>query len=458
LWRIAAYPATGGISRLSNINPFAVVSPGQVIVFLMILFIAWLSQFLLGRPFKALERRLSKVAWARQLPAVTLGMLPPLIAWILNRWAIQIFQALEWPSLFLIWATPFLTLWFFYRLGGALFAANLSPAQAQLWRRRILLPIAVFTGILYGTGLLDDFLQVGSLAENGLPYITVGSVLAGVAIIVLFIILSRLVWRVLEQGFLVQAGVEPGVAHALSTLTAYGVVAVGVVMGLVVTGFNLTTLTVIAGGLSIGLGFGLQQIVSNLISGFILMFERSIGPGDVIEIGDTMGTVQDIGIRSMILKTANNKEVIIPNSHFLTGIMTNLTRTDRLVRVDIKIGVSYNADPLEVEQALLEAAQHPRVLDEPAPGVQFREFGENKLDFMLQVWTDDPMRIPALASDLRYRMWAALSRHKVEILLPARDGHIRSGPPWEEAATAQQPPVEAPSPPLPGNDNDKSGR
>ena len=393
--------------------------------------LAWLSQFILGRPFMAIERRLRKVAWARHLPLITLSALPPLLGWWLTSLAISSFVTFRQPTAVFVWATPLFTLWFFYRLGDTLIKINTQAAQAKVWRRKVLLPIIMFAAFLYGFGLLDDILNLGSLADENLQNITVGSVLAGLAIIALFLVFSRSIFRFLESGFLPEAGFEPGLAHAISTLTAYAVFVIGVVAGLVVTGVNLTTLTVIAGGLSIGLGFGLQQIVSNFVSGFILMFERSISPGDVIEIGGTMGAVQNIGIRSMIIKTATNREVIIPNSHFLSDMMTNLTRTDRVVRVDITVGVTYNADPLQVEQALLEAAQHPQVLDDPVPTVHFRDFGDSSLDFALLVWTNDPMRIPALSSDLRYRVWDSLKQHNIEIPFPQRDLHIRSGAIWQ---------------------------
>jgi small-conductance mechanosensitive channel len=156
------------------------------------------------------------------------------------------------------------------------------------------------------------------------------------------------------------------------------------------------------------------------------MFERSIGPGDVIEAGDFVGVVQHIGIRSMVVRTAHNKEVIIPNSHFLTEIVTNLTRTDRIIRVDIKVGVAYESNPLEVEQAMLEAAQHPRILDSPAPVVHFLDFGESNLDFALLVWTDDPAGVGRLSSDLRYRIWDIFKERNIEMAFPQREVHIQS--------------------------------
>ena len=414
-----------------DFNLFSLAVLAQAVTLIAILVVAWLSQFILGRLFIAFELRLRRVPWARHLPVIALSALPPLLAWWLARLAIDSFDAFGGQTNLLRWAVPFFTLWFFYRLADTLITISTRTAQAQVWRRKVLLPVTLIAGLLYTFGLLDDFLQLGSLADESLQNITVGSVLAGLAIISLFLLLSRSVFRFLEDGFLPEAGFEPGLAHAVSTLMAYAVLIIGVVAGLMVTGVNLTTLTVIAGGLSIGLGFGLQQIVSNFVSGFILMFDRSISPGDVIEIASTAGTVQNIGIRSIIIKTATNREVIIPNSHFLSDMMTNLTRTDRTVRVDIKVGVSYDADPLEVEQALLEAAQHPQVLEEPSPAVQFLDFGDSSLDFALLVWTNDPIRIPALSSDLRYRIWDSLRQRNIEIPFPQRDLHIRSGAMWQ---------------------------
>lgn len=419
------------MSYLFDFNLFSLTTLAQIVILIAILVVAWLSQFILGRLFIALELRLRPVTWARHLPVIALSALPPLLAWWLARLAIDSFAALGGQTDLLRWAIPFFTLWFFYRLADTLITISTRAAPAQVWRKKVLLPITLLAALLYGFGLLDDFLQLGSLADESLQNITVGSVLAGLAIIGLFLLVSRAIFRFLEDGFLPEAGFEPGLAHAVSTLMAYTVLIIGVVAGLMVTGVNLTTLTVIAGGLSIGLGFGLQQIVSNFVSGFILMFDRSISPGDVIEIGSTVGAVQNIGIRSIIIKTATNREVIIPNSHFLSDMMTNLTRTDRIVRVDIKVGVSYEADPLEVEQALLEAAQHPQVLEDPSPTVQFLDFGESSLDFALLIWTNNPIRIPALSSDLRYRIWDSLRQRNIEIPFPQRDLHIRAGAMWQ---------------------------
>ena len=184
----------------------------------------------------------------------------------------------------------------------------------------------------------------------------------------------------------------------------------------------------VAGGLSVGLGFGLQAIVSNFISGFILLFEKSVGPGDVIKIGDMTGTVQHVGVRSITVLTRDHIELIVPNSHYLSEVVTNLTRSSRNVRIAILVGVSYNSDPTEVKAALLSAAvETDYVMKLPASEVQFMDFGESSLDFRLLVWTNRPELSMLIGSNLRYNIWNELKARHIEIPFPQRDIHIKSG-------------------------------
>jgi small-conductance mechanosensitive channel len=412
-------------------NLLAAAFWAQLTTFIIILAAAWLLQLIGGRLFKGLNSRLSRVSWGGHLLALTQSAVLPLLAWLLNWGAIRAFQFLSWPHGFLLSVIPLISLWFLYRLGDAFLHISLRPSQAQAWSRKLLLPIAIFFGLLYTLGWLTPFLQLGFSANTDLQGITVGSVLAGLMVIALFFLLSRAIWRFLKQNFLPQLETEPALAHALSTFIAYIIILAGVIVGLGLTGVNLTALTVILGGLSIGLGFGLQELVNNFVSGFILMFERSIGPGDIVEIEGKVGVVEDIGIRRVIIKTPDNKELIVPNSTFLTNTVTNLTRTNTLLRIQINIGVAYKANPREVEQALLAAAHHPAILDDPNPTVQFREFGESSLDFALLVWVDNPARVPAVTSDLRYRIWDELKSRNIEIPFPQREVYIK-GAAWLE--------------------------
>jgi small-conductance mechanosensitive channel len=235
--------------------------------------------------------------------------------------------------------------------------------------------------------------------------------------------------------FLQNAGVDSGLVQTISAITSYAIIGIGILVALGSIGLNLTTLTVIAGGASVGLAFGLQEIFNNFISGFILIFERSLEPGQVVEVDDNTGRVETVGIRSTTIRTLDNVELIVPNSRFLTETVTNMTKTEDLVRAQVDVGVSYNSDPHQVREVLLQAARkHPKILAEPAPTVQFRDFGASSLDFSLFVWTDDALHLAPLKSDLRYDIWDALAAHNIEIPFPQRDIHIRS-------SVMQQPPA-----------------
>jgi small-conductance mechanosensitive channel len=230
-------------------------------------------------------------------------------------------------------------------------------------------------------------------------------------------------------------------SQALSTLTAYVIGFIGQLMALHTLGIDMTSLAVIAGGLSVGLGFGLQAIVSNFISGFILLFDRSVGPGDVVEIEGHVGIVQSVGVRSIVIKTRDGMDLIVPNANFLTETMTNLTRFDPVTRLGIQVGVSYDSDPRDVEQALLAAANHPKVLDTPPPTVHFVDFAESNLEFELKVWTDDPFQLPGLRSALRYNIWYELKARQIEIPFPQWDLNVHPDgrlSAWMEAIELRQ--------------------
>jgi len=402
----------------------------QIVALIAIVAITWPLQLLLRRILDKLYARFVQTPWTNHLLSIVHQILWPLFARILSNLTTTAFQDLEWEAGFLGWGTAFITLWLFYRFTVALLAGMTSPTQAKILITKVVLPLTLTAALLQGLGLMDNILQ-WSLSPQPDLNVTIGSILTGFVIAIVFFILSRGAEQYLERNFFPQIQVGRALTQALSRLIGYTVIIFGTIIGLIVIGVDFTTLAVVAGGLSVGLGFGLQEIVSNFVSGFILMFERSIGPGDVLKIGDTIGVVQQINVRSMIIKTRDNVELIVPNSKFLTETVTNLTRTQNIVRIRLGVGVTYKADPRHVEQVLLGAAQHPKVLDIPTPKVQFSDFGNSSLNFDLLVWTDDAARVVPIASDLRYNIWEALKTHNIEIPFPQRDLHLRSGVPWE---------------------------
>jgi len=411
----------------------AFIDQDQVIMLILVLGIAWALQSSVRRLLDNLRQRLVDIPWIRNFLAVIEALSLPVTALILGQLGLEIFASAGMNTQLLAVANRLITLWIVYRLISALLQINLSAELAGFWTSRVLLPLIIFVGLLRIFGVMDQVLDWGfSLGQRELK-ITVGSLFFGLLTLIIFFMISRGIRQFLGQVFLPQAGAEPALSQAISTLVFYIIIIIGTGVALSAMGIDLTTFAVIAGGLSVGLGFGLQEIINNFVSGFILLFERSLGPGDVVRIGDDIGVVKGVGIRSTTIRTRDDIELIVPNSYFLTEIVTNLTRSERQVRVRISVGVSYSSNPREVEQALIAAtADHPHVQPQPAPRVQFKDFGESSLNFDLLVWTDQTHRIPGFSSELRHKIWESLAERNIEIPFPQRDLHLRSGIPWTE--------------------------
>jgi small-conductance mechanosensitive channel len=193
-------------------------------------------------------------------------------------------------------------------------------------------------------------------------------------------------------------------------------------------GIDLSTLTILAGALGIGIGFGLQNITNNLVSGIIILFERPIKVGDRIEVGKVSGDVVKISMRSTTILTNDNISIIVPNSDFISSTVINWSHVDRNIRLNIPVGVAYKEDPKKVKKLLLEVvSDNEGVLKEPKPDVLFNEFGDSALVFNLRVWTREYINRPGvLRSQLYYSIFEKFKEHGVEIPFPQRDIHLKS--------------------------------
>lgn len=227
---------------------------------------------------------------------------------------------------------------------------------------------------------------------------------------------------------LARTGLDVGARQAVATLTRYVVLLLGLLVILQTAGINLTTLNVLAGAVGIGVGFGLQNVVSNFISGLIIMFERPIKIGDRIVVDNVEGDVVEIGARSTVVLTNDNINIIVPNSKFITENVVNWKYNDAKVRLKIAIGVAYGSDLRKVEKLLLEvAATEADVIDDPAPVVRFMEFGDSSLNLELRVWTTSGVtRKGKLVSSLNFSIYDKFQQNDIEIPFPQRDLHIRS--------------------------------
>lgn len=212
------------------------------------------------------------------------------------------------------------------------------------------------------------------------------------------------------------------------TFAHYFLTAVFLIIIFQTLGIDLTALTLLTSALGLGIGFGLQSIANNLISGVVLLVERPVKIGDRIQIGDVHGIVRNISLRATTVLTNDNISVIVPNSELVSGSVTNWTHNDATVRLSLSVGVSYHSNPSLVRETLLQCAKsHNGVLDEPAPDVLFEEFGDNALKFRMRFWTSAYSRRPsALISELNFMVFTAFANSKIEVPFPQLDLHIKS--------------------------------
>ena len=218
-----------------------------------------------------------------------------------------------------------------------------------------------------------------------------------------------------------------GVPGAISAIVKYIIVGFGIIVAFSAAGLDLDKFALLAGALGVGIGFGLQDLVRNFISGLILIFERPIQVGDAVQIDTLSGKVMQIGIRSSTIKTWDGADVVVPNGQLITNKLINWTMTDKLRRIDIKVGVSYGTNVELVMQTLLKCAKDQKdILTSPAPYVLFNDFAESYLEFELRCWTSHPDWI-FIRSDIRIAIDEAFEKEGIVIPFPQRDLHLKSG-------------------------------
>ncbi len=278
--------------------------------------------------------------------------------------------------------------------------------------------------------------------------LSLGGVLAFALMIYASILASRFARFVLEEDLLSRASLPRGVPFAVSTLVRYAILLVGFTMAVLAAGFELSRLALVLGALGVGIGIGLQDIVNNVVSGLILLFERPVQVGDVVDVGGTLGEVRRIGIRSSTVRGFDGAELVIPNSKLVSETFVNWTLSDRQRRIEIPVGVAYGSDPervLELLRGVVDA--RPELLRHPAPSVLFVGFGESSLDFLVRSWTPEPDMAQALRSQIALDIHRALREAGIEIPFPQRDLHLRSVDPAAEKALAGDTDPDARRPP-----------
>lgn len=292
-----------------------------------------------------------------------------------------------------------------------------------------------------GQRLLESRLDIGELS------LSAADVVAFAVTVWVALVVARVVRAVLEDDVLARMQLPRGVPAAVSAAANYLVITIGVLFALSAAGLDLGRVTLLAGALGVGIGFGLQNVVNNFVSGLILLFERPMRVGDVVELDTVTGTVRRIGIRSSTIETFDGAEVIVPNADLIAQRLTNWTFSDSRRRIEVPVGVAYGTEPSRV-LALLEAtaAADDSVLETPRPQAFFQGFGESSLNFVLRAWTyyDDSV---SARSRLVQAVYDTLAAEGIAIPFPQRELRLvgPDGGPLDLRGAAPEPPAEPPT-------------
>ncbi|MDQ1638204.1 MAG: hypothetical protein QOF62_1543 [Pyrinomonadaceae bacterium] len=275
------------------------------------------------------------------------------------------------------------------------------------------------------------FQRIWDFLKYPLPFfndrVSVGRVVVGVAVLLLTFSLASRLSSLLDRRLAKRGHIDPGLRYTIARLVRYLFVIVGVLIALKQFSIDLTSIAVLFTALSVGIGFGLQYIAADIVSGFILLFERPVRVGDRITIGEDEGDVQAINLRTTLVMTNDRVAIIVPNSRLVSQRVINWSYGDPRARIPIPISVAVSSDVNLVSETLLLAAKDvDLVLTDPAPKIQFLKFGDYSLDFRLLVWTRHPSRHPQIKSDINYRIEKLFRERHIEIPYPTQEFLLKS--------------------------------
>jgi len=266
-------------------------------------------------------------------------------------------------------------------------------------------------------------LQIGKLTFS------LVDVMVALLVFMALVLVTRLVKRVLTEQLFPQTQLDKGTQQSIITAIGYLGFIVAAIASVSALGLTMTNLAIVAGALSVGIGFGLQNVVNNFVSGIILLVERPVKVGDWVVVGEHQGYVSRIKVRATELTTFDRSNVFVPNSELISRVVTNMTYADKLGRIIIPVGIAYGSDARKAQQLLIDVANaHPAILDEPAPAAMFRGFGDSALDFELRCFLEDVENTIGVTSDLCFAIEEAFRREGIEIPFPQQDVHVRQFP------------------------------
>lgn len=400
---------------------------GQLAAILVCFLLAWLLARRFGPKFDD---------WIRGLEGRPKWQLRWLIA-LRNRTQLAFFAILTWlassgfayaytfPSrrYLVTLAATIATAWFFIRIAAQLI-------KNRFLRRIVIWGLTVYA-TLYYVGLLDEttrFLD-GLAIEFGDFRLTLLAILKAVLVTGLLFFGARLIAGTAARRISKNEDISPSMRVLTVKFLQVALYSAAFFIGLKAVGFDLTGLAVLSGAIGVGLGFGLQKVVSNLVSGVIILLDKSVKPGDVISLGDTFGWIEALGARYVSVVTRDGKEYLIPNEDLITGQVVNWSHSNQFVRLDIFFGTAYSDDPHKVRKIAIEAAQSvDRVLSFKPPVCHITGFGDSSVDYILRFWITDPTGgLTNIRGNVYLALWDAFQEHGISIPFPQREVKVLGG-------------------------------
>jgi small-conductance mechanosensitive channel len=394
----------------------------------------WLLRPVLLRGLKGLSKRTARVtSFIRVWEALEDTITP--LGWLMLQWvAVKLSSHFKYDNVVLITVTSLLTAWLLIRLASML-VSNLALQRFIAWAAWTVAALNIFGWLTPVMSILDSWaFTIGTVRISPLT-----------AIKVAFSLWFAL-WLATGASSLIERKMNKWPSSNAATrvlfakLTRILFISAAILLALSSVGIDLTALAVFSGALGVGLGFGLQKIFSNLVSGVILLMDRSLKPGDVIAVNNTFGWINYLGARYASIITRDGTEHLIPNEEFITQRVENWSYSNDLVRLKIPIGISYHSDPRKAIALCVEAAgKVVRVKDDPEPKCQMMGFGDSSVNLELRIWISDPPNGRAnVCSEVLLEVWDKFHENGIEIPFPQRDLHVKSVLGEKDLANIQQ--------------------